>query len=65
MRLPMSTLLCAALAVWGMSCFLIHGTTILAYVGLQVVTSGAFAWAMCRTEQKAHASREADQPASD
>lgn len=52
-RLQISTLICGSLAAWGLSCLLVHGPVILAYVGIQAVTSGVFAVAIYRAE-KAH-----------
>lgn len=40
-----------ALTIWAIACFLTHGPVILAYIGLQAVTSGVFAWQMMRIEK--------------
>lgn len=40
-----------ALALWAISCVIVHGPTLLAYIGLQAITTGVFALAMYRTER--------------
>lgn len=53
----LSILVGTALALWGLSCFLVHGSPIFAYVGMQAITSGVFALCFYRTEQKLLKSR--------
>jgi len=44
-------ILTAGLAAWAISCIVIHGMPIVGYIGLQVLTSGIFAWQMGRIEK--------------
>lgn len=44
-------ILTAGLAAWAISCIVIHGMPIVGYIGLQVLTSGVFAWQMSRIEK--------------
>ncbi|MBI1310977.1 hypothetical protein GC176_06680 [bacterium] len=44
-------LLGSALLAWAVTCFLMHGPVILAYVGLQAITSGIFAWQMFKIQE--------------
>lgn len=53
-RLPkLGVLITGGLSVWAISCFLVHGPVIFAYVALQAVTSGVFAWQMNQMEKSA------------
>lgn len=53
-RLPrLGLLITGGLSVWAISCFLVHGPAIFAYVALQAVTSGVFAWQMNQMEKSA------------
>ncbi|MFP6762172.1 MAG: hypothetical protein VB858_01100 [Planctomycetaceae bacterium] len=45
-------LVAGALTVWALLCFVVHGPAILAYIGLQTVTTGAFVWDMRRIEKR-------------
>ncbi len=58
-HLRLSVLVCAALAVWGLACFLVNGPAIFVYVGLQAITSGVFAYAFYRKELSLALSRQA------
>lgn len=44
-------LLGGGLALWAIACFAIHGPIILAYIAIQVATSGLFALEMRRIEK--------------
>ena len=44
-------LLGGGLALWAIACFAIHGPIILAYIAIQVATSGIFALEMRRIEK--------------
>lgn len=51
-QVRLSILLCGSLLAWGLSCLLVHGPVILAYVGIQAATSGVFALSIYRAEQR-------------
>ena len=44
-------LLGGGLALWAIACFAIHGPIILAYIAIQIATSGLFALEMRRIEK--------------
>jgi hypothetical protein len=44
-------LLGGGLALWAIACFALHGPVILAYIAIQVATSGIFALEMRRIEK--------------
>lgn len=44
-------LLGGGLALWAVACFALHGPVILAYIAIQVATSGIFALEMRRIEK--------------
>jgi hypothetical protein len=44
-------LLAGGLALWAIACFALHGPVILAYIAIQVATSGIFALEMRRIEK--------------
>lgn len=44
-------LLSGGLALWAVACFTMHGPVILAYIAIQVATSGIFALEMRRIER--------------
>jgi hypothetical protein len=46
--------LLGALSVWAVACFFVHGAAILAYIGLQILTAGVFAWQMTSVEKSMH-----------
>lgn len=50
--LSLRNLLIGGLAVWAILCFTVHGISIIAYIGLQLSTTGLFAWDMHRIEKK-------------
>lgn len=50
--LRLATLISGGLAVWAVAFFVVHGPVIVAYLALQVLTSGVFVWEMRRIEQK-------------
>lgn len=66
----LGVLLSGGLLVWAIACFLLHGSAILMYIGIQAITSGLFAWEMNRIEKsskQAHpiaAAKSADQKAA-
>lgn len=64
-QLRMSTLLTGSLLIWGVCCFLVHGSAILAYAAIQLATSGVFALAIYRTEQKYHRTPAVGTPRSE
>lgn len=43
----------SCLIVWAATCVLMHGPTLLYYIGLQAMTTGVFAWAISRAEKSA------------
>lgn len=68
----LTKLIVGGLSVWAVVCFFIHGPAIAAYLAIQAVTSGVFAWEMRRIErvgeqQKAARAKTAvlAEPASD
>ena len=46
------TLVAGGLTAWAVLCFVIHGTAIVAYIGLQTLTTGLFIWDMRRIEKR-------------
>ena len=44
-------LLAGGLTLWAIACFAVHGPVILAYIAIQVATSGIFALEMRRIEK--------------
>ncbi len=50
-RPGLAVLVSAALGLWGLACFLVHGPVIFAYAALQAGTSGLFAYSFYRTEK--------------
>jgi hypothetical protein len=46
-------LIVGGLSIWAVVCFFIHGPAIAAYLAIQAVTSGVFAWEMRRIERVA------------
>lgn len=44
----LSVLLTGGMAVWAIACFVLHGPVILAYIAIQIATSGLFALEMRR-----------------
>lgn len=54
---PLASLIIGGLTVWAGACLFIHGPAIIAYIGLQVLTSGVFAWQMRRVEAGAQRRR--------
>jgi hypothetical protein len=62
----LGVILCGGLLVWAIACFCLHGSAILMYIGMQAITSGVFAYEMCRIEksmQKPRTAPVADSPA--
>lgn len=49
---PLAVLLPLFLAVWAISCVLVHGNAILGYLAIQVATSGVFALAMTQAAKR-------------
>jgi len=45
-------LVAGGLTVWAVLCFVIHGAAIVAYIGLQALTTGLFVWDMRRIEKR-------------
>ena len=59
-KLPsLPVVIAGSLTVWALLCFALHGPAIFAYIGLQAITSGVFAYAFWRTEKAMLAKREA------
>ncbi|MDA0589712.1 MAG: hypothetical protein O2820_19505 [Planctomycetota bacterium] len=52
-KFNLTILIVGGLAVWAIVCFFIHGPAIAAYLVIQAVTSGVFAWEMRRIERVA------------
>ena len=53
MKLPsLLQIVVAEVAVWAVLCMLVHGPAILAYIALQVATSGVFAFAVERSYRR-------------
>lgn len=51
-KLPsLPVVIAGSLTVWALLCFALHGPAIFAYIGLQAITSGVFAYAFWRTEK--------------
>ncbi|MDA0284639.1 MAG: hypothetical protein O3B13_01050 [Planctomycetota bacterium] len=46
--LSLTTLLVSGLSLWAVACFALHGPVILAYIAIQLATSGIFALEMRR-----------------
>lgn len=44
-------LLAGGLTLWAIACFVMHGPVILAYIAIQIATSGIFAMEMRRIEK--------------
>jgi len=44
-------LLVGALTLWAIACFVVHGSVILAYIAIQIATSGIFSLEMRRIEK--------------
>ena len=57
--MKLSVLLPGIIALWATACCLAHGSAILLYVGLQVLTTGFFALQMYRVEKSLTASPKA------
>ena len=57
--------LVGGLAVWAVACYCVHGSAILTYIGIQVLTSGVFAWQMSSVEKSMHRKVAAKKAASD
>ena len=55
----MGVLLVSGLVVWAIACYFLHGSAILMYIGIQAITSGIFAWEMCRIEKTTQSKRPA------
>jgi hypothetical protein len=49
---PLAVLLPVFLAIWAVSCLLVHGSAIIGYLGIQIATSGVFALAMTRAAKR-------------
>ncbi len=49
-RFPLGMFLTASIGVWAAACFFTNGSAILLYLGLHVLTTGAFAWEIRRIE---------------
>jgi hypothetical protein len=52
-RLSLTKLIVGGLTVWAVVCYFIHGPAIAAYLAIQAITSGIFAWEMRRIERRA------------
>ena len=57
--------LVGGLSVWAVACYFVHGSAILAYIGIQVLTSGVFAWQMNSVEKSMHRKAEEKNAAKD
>lgn len=59
-KLPsLPVVIAGSLTVWALLCFALHGPAIFAYIGLQAITSGVFAYAFWRTERAMKENRAA------
>ena len=60
-KLPsLPVVIAGSLTIWALLCFALHGPAIFAYIGLQAITSGVFAYAFWRTEKEMKAKRAAN-----
>lgn len=47
----LAAMLIGSLSLWAIACVALHGPVILAYVAIQLATSGVFAWQMHKIEK--------------
>jgi hypothetical protein len=56
-QLNILPIIVGCLTAWAIGCFVVHGSVIFAYIGLQAMTAGVFTWSMCRVEKNAQSRR--------
>ena len=61
----LAAMLIGGLSLWAVACYAVHGSAILAYIGIQALTSGIFAWQMKSIEKTMQQQRAARSQSTD